>query len=192
MFTYVWVYQNIFRKVYGQNNLNMNISICGQQPWGNFGFVWKLRPPMGVKQLSSNLTTFAGKSLECQYAWLIFFYIGCSWGCSTRTKHFFLRIFWLRESTSQAVESSHYIKMSYGRSLYNKINRPKIVKFFSELFGPVVNYGKKQNIHLQNFVLVEHPNCSATTPSLTASRQSVPALVFVDETSWCMDYMTPS
>ena len=29
--------------------------------------------------------------------------------------------------------------------------------FFSELFGPVVNYGEKQNIKLQNFVLVGHP-----------------------------------
>ncbi len=28
---------------------------------------------------------------------------------------------------------------------------------FSELFGPVVNYDEKQNIQLQNFVLVEHP-----------------------------------
>ena len=32
--------QNIFRKVYGQNNFNINISICGQQPWGTSGKIW--------------------------------------------------------------------------------------------------------------------------------------------------------
>ncbi len=29
-----WVYQNILKKVYGQNNLNLNMNICCQQPWG--------------------------------------------------------------------------------------------------------------------------------------------------------------
>ncbi len=33
---FIWFIQNILRKVYGQNNLNINISICGQQPWGSY------------------------------------------------------------------------------------------------------------------------------------------------------------
>ena len=48
-------------------------------------------------------------------------------------------------------------------------------KRFSELFGPVANYGEKQNIQLQNFVLVGH-----RTPPMPMSDRSLKLIKFID------------
>ncbi len=70
-----------------------------------------------------------------------------SLGCPSRTK------FWSSDFCFAP-------KVNLGLDNFNFFFR-KIPKIFFELFRPRVNFGRRQKVDLQNFVLEGHPNSSS-------------------------------